>query len=270
MRCTWKLTSFRCSIVSAMVGSRLLLKRMYRSGHIVGALICVVGVILNLSVDLHKSGVSPEMIDDDAYQDEEEEYPHRITGDFIAVVGGLLTGICDVVIELVVKEHRAIDEFLGTVGLLGVVISFFQAMILERTAIAKFFSTNWEDIDVADEYEDSNKDDLNPYDAPRTCPRPAALGLLTMYCIACYVFNAGVTYFLTVSESAFLTLSILTCDLWAVVFTVIAEHVPPSPLFYVAFILICVGVFVYESVPSPLNESPSIESDEDRSNDVVS
>jgi len=49
-----------------------------------------------------------------------------------------------------------------------------------------------------------------------------------------------------------LTLSLLTGDLWAVTFTVVAEKVAPSSLFYIAFIIIIIGVIIYETAPSPL------------------
>jgi len=237
-------------IVSAMVGSRLLLRRIYRSSHIIGAIICVIGVVLNLLSDLKKAEIDPNMIDDDAYQDEEEEYPNRLTGDLIAIVGGLATGLYDVVIEFIVKDLGTVDEFLGIVGILGTIMSLFQALVLERNAVLKFFVKEWDDVDVADEYEDY----VDPFSAPRTCSRSEGLILLAAYCIANYAFNTGICYFLTISESAFLTLSILTCDLWAVFFTMITEHVPPSPLFYIAFILVCIGVFIYEAAPSPLVE----------------
>jgi len=103
-------------------------------------------------------------------------------------------------------------------------------------------------MDVADEYVEYD----DPYDAPRTCAKSKGLLLLLTYILAIYLFNVGISRFLTVSESAFLALSLLTGDLWAVTFTVVAEKVAPSSLFYIAFIIIIIGVIIYETAPSPL------------------
>jgi solute carrier family 35 protein F1/2 len=102
------------NILAAMIGSRLILNRRYSATHIFGAMICCVGVFLNITSDWKKSGEDVTTIDDDLERIEIEEYPKRLLGDCIAIIGGLLVGLCDVVIELVVKDFVSVNEYLGT------------------------------------------------------------------------------------------------------------------------------------------------------------
>ena len=62
-------------------------------------------------------------------------YPHRIRGDLLAIAGGLLYGINDVVCEICVRTHGHASEFLGMVGLCAGVIAIIQAAIVEREAV---------------------------------------------------------------------------------------------------------------------------------------
>lgn len=99
----------------------------------------------------------------------------------------------------------------------------------------------------------------NPLDAPRTCPQKNSYIFFLGYALAGYLFINGVSQFLTVSESALLTISTLTSDLWAVLFTVFAEHILPSALFYGASIFMIVGVLIYEMSPSPLGPAEDMQ-----------
>ncbi len=62
---------------------------------------------------------------------------------------------------------------------------------------------------------------------------------------------AGTSRFLMISEAAFFNLSLLTGDLWSVVFSIFAENIIPQPLFFVALVFVLSGVVLYEMAPSP-------------------
>ena len=245
------------NILAAMIGSRLILKRRYSWTHVLGAMICCIGVVLNLASDFRKAKEDPAMIDDDAALTEAEEYPRRMLGDFLSILGGLLVGLSDVLIELLLKDFVSIHEYLGSVGIWGTFIAAVQAIIMERTQIAKIFAGGEENTMTTKEIYESYPDD--PFDAPRTCSRNMAMSLVFGYAISTYLFNYSMTRFLSVSESALLTLSLLTADLYSVIFTVVAEHIPPTGLFYVAFVTVIVGVVVYEMAPSPLGNAEDLE-----------
>lgn len=63
---------------------------------------------------------------------------------------------------------------------------------------------------------------------------------------------SGTASFLLISEAALLNLSLLTTDLWSATFSVLTEGITPSPLFWVALVVIFLGVFLYEMGPSPV------------------
>ena len=71
------------------------------------------GVFFNLSSDYEKAGEDATMVDDITEKIEDEEYPKRMLGDALAVLGGLLVGFCDVFIELIVKDLVSVNEYLG-------------------------------------------------------------------------------------------------------------------------------------------------------------
>lgn len=239
------------NIIAAMVGSRILLRRRYSKYHIIGALVCCLGVAMNIISDVKKSGEDPSETDDINAKIQMEEYPHRLLGDALALIGGILFGIVDVLIEKVVKKDVSIDEYLGATGFFGFFFALIQSFILETKEMKKLFVPDSETtLSTQEVYELYS----NPFDAPRSCPRNNAVILIVAYVVCAYIFQSLMSRFLAVSESALFTLSILTSDLWGVIFTVVTEHVPPPFLFYLAFILVLSGVIVYEMVPSPLED----------------
>ena len=64
----------------------------------------------------------------------------------------------------------------------------------------------------------------------------------------------GVYRFLMPSEAPFLSLSLLTGDIWSVVFSIVAERIIPNPLFFVALAFVLSGVLLYEMAPHPIVE----------------
>jgi len=80
------------------------------------------------------------------------------------------------------------------------------------------------------------------------------LGLLMAYAFTCSLSYVGASRFLMISEAAFLNLSFLTGDFWSLAFSVVAERIVPSPLFFVALTLTISGVVIYEMGPSTIVE----------------
>jgi len=211
------------AIPAAMFTSKQLLGCKYYPSHILGACICFVGVVINVAVDL---------------QIEEEDHTegaadHRMLGDVLAMAGGILYGVNDTLQELMVKKFSQ-TEFLGLLGFYGTLISIVQVLFLEMEEVAKFFNGGGR------------------------CDTQTGLSLLAIFFIATYSNYVGRAKFLTISEAALLNLSLLTADLFSVLFSVFVEHIHPSPVFYAALILIMGGVVVYEIGPSPMVDvSPS-------------
>jgi xanthosine utilization system XapX-like protein len=140
--------------------------------------------------------------------------------------------------------------FLGFVGLFGTVVASIQAFALEYRQIEKIFGRGSEEIMTTEEIYETYLD--NPFDAPRSCKQETAIWLVIGYAFTTYLLNYCMARFLAKSESALLTLSLLTADLFAVIFSIVAEHYIPPTLFYIGLVLVLIGVIVYEMAPSPL------------------
>jgi solute carrier family 35 protein F1/2 len=147
---------------------------------------------------------------------EEQAYPHKV-GRYLAISGGLLWGLNNVVQELSIKSYGGPIEVLGMIGLFGTLISMVQVAVLER-------------------------DDLAMFDTTSTCSTGVGILLLLGYVVSLALIYLGGAYFLLVSESALYNQSLLMSDFFTVVFSVVAEHIVPPPLFIVPLVLIVGGV----------------------------
>merc|ERR1712038_462185 len=175
---------------------------------------------------------------DDASKTILKEYPDKALGDFLAIIGGLIYGLTTVLAEMAIKEYgNTVDEYTGVMGFFAFIISGIQAAILERDEIRKFFVPN---------------NDFSP--TKNVCSNVESLLELMGFCIFMYVTYVGISYFLQTSEATLLNLSLLTADIWAVIFTIVAQKIVPALLFWVSLVLVLTGVFVYEMAPSPLTD----------------
>lgn len=215
-----------------MAISGFVLGRRYRASHVIGAVVCMVGVIVNILSDY-------ESPDPDAF-------PFKGLGDILAISGGLLYGLQAVLAEMAVKEFGGSTEYVAVLGVFGTLISLVQVLILEKYALSEYFGP------PPEENHGGFKLDIDDAEKRASCSSNYTLFLLFLYVAANYISYVGVSRFLLVSESAMLKLSLLTSDLWAVLFTVFAEHIIPHPLFWLSLILILSGVFIYEIAPSPM------------------
>ena len=229
------------AIPSAMVISRCWLQRRYRPMHYVGVVICMVGVVINVLQD-YESDVADGSTDDGAdgndsssinsnSQSEQQAYPHKLWGDMCAIIGGLLYGLNDTLTEITVQNNSGTSEYLGMMGFFAFWISIIQAFILEWDDILEFFG------------EDTK--------FSSTCSLEKGWTVLLSFVILMVLTDMASSRFLMISEAAFFNLSVLTGDLWSVVFSVFAEKIVPGPSFFVALVLVLSGVVVYEMVPSP-------------------
>ena len=233
------------AIPASMVISRCIVfrsSRRYRPLHYVGVIVCMVGVVLNVFQDYES----------DSKAADEEEYPHKMWGDLCAITGGILYGLNDVLTEATVSKAHGTTEYLGMLGACGFVISFFQSLVLEREDIRAFFRNNG---------------GLGSNDSGTACSLQSAFLLLFAFVGVTMCSYVGASQFLILSEAAFFNLSLLTGDLWSVLFSVVAERIVPQPLFFLALAAVLSGVVVYEMAPSPALEKEQWEQNRERGND---
>ena len=223
------------AIPSAMIVSRIFVGRRYTKVHLLGVMMCCIGIAINILQDYREDKRMEQTDGDDENAQEElieKDYPYKMTGDILAILGGILFGITNTLGEVAVKNWGTRTEYLGCMSFFATIISLIQALAFERQEIAEFFGQG-----------DSE-----------SCSERQGLTLMFAFSAASIVNYVGISAFLQVSEAAFLNLSLLTGDMWAVAFSVFAEGIIPPPSFYVALIVTVSGVFIYETSPSPVVE----------------
>ena len=146
-------------------------------------------------------------------------------------------------------------EYLGMIGLFGFCISFVQSLVLEQDDIRKFFGNK--------ENDDEDDTDIDIDSSVTMCSLHIRFILLFSFVGVTMLGYIGASRFLIISEAAFFNLSLLTGDLWSVVFSVVAERIVPQPLFFAALASVLSGVVLYEMAPSPAPEK-GIKYEEDK------
>lgn len=112
------------SIAFVLVLSRLFLKVQYTRLHLVGALVCVVGMGGIIAADAVSAGDENATVGKDP-----------LLGDILCVIAAFLYACSNVGEEYAVKALDS-NHFLGLLGLWGTVINGVQTLVLERDAIA--------------------------------------------------------------------------------------------------------------------------------------
>ena len=99
------------AIPSAMVLSRIFLRRQHTAVHLVGVLMCMSGVIYNAMAD-YESDLEAKDVD---RHDGSKQCPHKIkiTGDLMAILGGLVFGANDELAEAFVRRTNGGTENFG-------------------------------------------------------------------------------------------------------------------------------------------------------------
>jgi len=209
------------AIPSAMIFTKLFMKRSYRWSHIVGCAICLFGIVLNTASDMKKGGDE---------EDDDISSGDHIKGDIFAILGAVLLGLDDVLSEMII-DFGGVNEMLFMKGLFGSLISLVQMTILERDAVYALFTVDGS-----------------------SCELEWRMILFGAHVLTRGLDVAGEMTFLAVSEAALLNILLLTSDLYAALFDVIAFGIRLTPYFYGGFVCIVIGIVLYEAAPSPAEQ----------------
>ena len=211
------------AIPSAIIISRFFFGRRYTWIHLLGVFTCGVGVSMNILLEYEANK------DQSGEEDlAEENYPHKMMGDTLAIIGGLLFGIDNTLQEIAVRDWGSLEEYLACMTFFSAIITFVQALVFEREDVGAFFQEN----------------------GSETCSKTWGILLYAVFVLGCMLQYLGISYFLRISDAAFLNLSLLTGDAWAVCYSVFAENIYPTDGFYLALLITVSGVVVYEAAPS--------------------
>ena len=204
------------AIPSAMIFTRTIMKKHYLWTHLLGAAVCITGIVINTLSDMKKKD-----------QFEAVSSADHIKGDCYAILGAVLLGLDDVLSEIVVTDYGGVNEIIFMKGLYGTLISVVQLLVFEMESVHALFG-------------------VNP-----SCDLSRRMILFLVHIGTRSVDIAGEMKFLFISEAALLNISLLTSDLYAALFDIITQGFEMTRYYYIAFILIFGGIVLYESGPSP-------------------
>ncbi|XP_056613157.1 solute carrier family 35 member F2 [Triplophysa dalaica] len=191
-----------------MILSWFFLKTRYRITHFVSVCICLAGVGAMVGADIL------------AGQDQGST-SNILLGDGLVLVSSTLYAISNVCQEYTVKNLSRV-EFLGMIGLFGMVISGIQLGIIEHSELSKIH-WKWE----------------------------IAL-LLAGYALCMYGFYSMMPIVVKMTSATAVNLSLLTGDLFSLFCGLFLFHYSFSGLYIVSLVVILIGFIMFNSVPTPM------------------
>jgi drug/metabolite transporter (DMT)-like permease len=215
--------------------SFLFLDVRYSKRHLLGVLLCVVGLGLNVLSD----ALSAETLDPASLSTNSSSsistvgsspsslaptpthaplYPNALRGDILVIVAASLYAVSNVAQERLVKSGSRV-EFLGMLGSFGTVLCGILLATVERDELS-----------------------LSGFDAAAMLQLAGfVLCLFSMYCVT--------SKFLQEGDALLFNLSTLTSDVYGVAFQVFLFHSTPHWLYGVAFVSVLCGVLIYGDEP---------------------
>lgn len=201
------------TIPCAMFFSYICLGCTYRYKHIIGIIICLFG----LSCIIINDSLQP--------QQQQQQVDNPVLGDILCLCGAILYAASNILQEFLVKFHNR-EEYLGKLGIFGIIIAFIQFMIIDFPSI-----------------ETNNNNNIFTLTI-----------ILTMIgFILCLNFMyINTTIFLQSNDAILFNLSLLTSDVYAVIFTYFYQGYLVSWLYFIAFTLVIIGLIIYHIEKPPI------------------
>ncbi|KAL7539318.1 hypothetical protein ACHAWF_006373 [Thalassiosira exigua] len=126
---TFVYVSDALAIPSAMIFTKIFMKRSYLRVHLLGGAICIAGIVVNTASDMTLSDGL-----------EHAASAAHVKGDIFAIAGAVLLGLDDVLSEIIVTDYGGVTEMLFMKGLFGALISVVQLIVMEREGVVALFS----------------------------------------------------------------------------------------------------------------------------------
>ncbi|GLT94676.1 hypothetical protein SLE2022_124050 [Rubroshorea leprosula] len=152
-----------------------------------------------------------------------------LLGDILVIAGTIFFAMSNVGEEFCVKKKDQV-EVVSMIGLYGTLVSAVQLSILELKSVE---SITWStDIILS----------------------------LVGYTVSSFMFYTITPFVLKLSGATLFNLSLLTSDMWAVVFRIYFYHQQVDWLYFLAFALVVTGLIIYSTTAKDLDISPAPES----------
>ena len=200
------------TIPSVMLVSRVFMGRVFSSHHFIGVALCMLGGTMTVWLDTSNS----------SNMDSNSRTGDSFLGDALAIAAALLYGIGDCLAEYSIK-HMDRVEYLFMIGLYGFVFTGLMIPLMEGQKLGHLLLKT------------------------HLLLQLKALVGIVVYVSGVVLFYISATLFLVHGDATMLVLSLQATQFWAILFSVLAEHHPPTPWFFIAVILVVSGVIHYET-----------------------
>ena len=194
------------ALPTAMILSWLCLGHKYSTLHYVGVIVCLTGILLNVFQD-HQTDQTDSTQETNtttwlAGDASSDEFPHKVWGDFFGLLGGVLYGVSNTVVEYLVSDPNTLEtianlEYLSMTGFFGSVICVVQVALLEADQLHQFLFFLGGGGPSNDDHDD------DPFDENTSCTQEKVFGLWTGFSICWLLFYVYSARFLQVSEGKF-------------------------------------------------------------------
>lgn len=223
------------SVVSVMLSSRVILKRIFKTRHFIGSVLCILGASWIVSMDIRVSQDEHRSLDKGSLPS------RRFIGDSYAVMASILFGLNDSLAEYTIQNSTT-DEYLGMMGFFGFLFSFGESLLFEKGEILQFLANLHAFTSSMLETASSSTDVVDT----TAMNLPAISTIWVIYMAAFYIFYVSASKFLVIADATLLSLSLQTSNVWTMIFSIFVQHVSFSPVFFVAASIIIFGVWIYE------------------------
>ncbi|XP_046718171.1 solute carrier family 35 member F2 isoform X2 [Silurus meridionalis] len=208
-----------------LILSRIFLKTRYRIIHYVAVFVCLAGVGAMVGADL----VSGR---------DQGSSSNILLGDGLVIISATLYAVSNLCQEYIVKNKSRI-EFLGMVGLFGMLISGIQLGVLEHMEVGNI-QWKWQ----------------------------TAL-LLGGFAICMYTLYSCMPVVISMTSATAVNLSLLTADLFSIFCGIFLFQYTFSGLYVVSLLAIMVGFIMFNTVPTPSQSPEPVSQEAGQDNQAV-
>lgn len=184
------------------------------------------------------AGLSIIVITDSVHGNYADSPENASLGDLFCIMGSILYASSNVLQESIVKFHDR-EEYLGTLGCFGTIIAFIQCMIVDYPSMRQ--------ADFSGE----------------------VIGYIIGFVICLFLMYVNTSMFLIESDAALFNLSLLTSDVYAVIFSYFVYHQLVYWTYFLAFLVVAIGLYVYHKEIKPIQVFKSTNEIEDKQDEII-
>jgi solute carrier family 35 protein F1/2 len=154
----------------------------------------------------------------------EQEYSNPLYGDILALIAAMLYACSNVFQEKTVK-YSDNEEFLGLLGIFGALITFIQGLAVD---LKPFLNCQWQNYTII---------------------------YFISFIIILFTMYTKAAIFLQNNDSLMFNLSLLTSDIYIILFSYFIFGNVLSWLYFISYFLLAIGLIIYHTEESPINRN---------------